>query len=423
MYGPSCADTSFITIEAYQMNDLIRTNQELLAENFALKKKIQELEKSEADRKQAKDALQESLEILAKAEQIGHMGSWKMDVSHNTFSASAELRKIWGFAENEIISLEKVLSRFHPDDLDRMREIIQAAAGKGDPSVSDYRIILPDGTIRHISGNTEATLDPQGKTVFIHGTVQDMTEKKRLEDELIKAQKLESIGTLAGGLAHDYNNLLTVIMGNIELIKMDVSRTDKTYARLTAAESAAINARDLTQQLITFSQGGYPVSRIMPIRDLITESVRMSLSGSDTKTEWKVADDLPEVKIDETQICQVIHNIVINAREAMPQGGTLYIEADKTFLRPDNVLSLFEETYVRLIFRDEGPGISAEDLPRVFDPYFTTKDKGTTKGMGLGLSICYSIIKQHGGHILIDSKESIGTTVTIYIPAVMINKE
>jgi PAS domain S-box-containing protein len=194
-YDPSAAMYPGISESktADPMNHHIRTNQELLAENFALRKKIQELEKSEEERRQTEEALQENLEILAKAEQIGHMGSWKIDASSKIFSASAEMRKIWGFAENETISMEKILARFHPEDLENMRRIIEAAAGKAPSSTLNFRIVRPDGAIRHISGNIEAILDPQGKPVSIHGAVQDVTEKKRLEDELIKVQKHDYI--------------------------------------------------------------------------------------------------------------------------------------------------------------------------------------------------------------------------------------
>ncbi len=236
---------------------------------------------------------------------------------------------------------------------------------------------------------------------------------------MIKAQKLESIGTLAGGLAHDYNNLLAVILGNIELVKIKMSPTDQAYIPLTKAEKAATRAHDLTQQLVTFSKGGDPRYKIMTIQGLLNQSVKLALSGSETKADWKISADLPEVKIDENQIRQVIHNIVINAREAMPQGGTLFIEADKTTIRPDNTASFDEGLYARLTFRDEGHGIPAENIKKVFDPFFTTKDMGATKGMGLGLSICYSILKRHGGNILVESKESVGTTVTLYIPAAL----
>jgi PAS domain S-box-containing protein len=375
------------------------------------------------DQKRTEAALKESLDILAEAERIGFTGSWKRDLVTNQIIWSSGTHRIFGIPENEEISYETFKSLIHPEDRDYLLEKLEETANKGTPMAAEFRIILPDdGTIRHIVGRAETSLDPHGKPV-LRGTVQDITQRKMLEAELIRAQQLKSIGTLAGGIAHDYNNLLIAILGYMELAKTTMVKTDTAYTLLSEAEKAALSSRDLTQMLITFSEGGNPRSKIMPIRDLITQSVRLGLSGANTKAEWKIADDLPEVKVDENQIRQVMHNIVINAREAMLQGGTLFIEADKTALGPDNALSLAEGVYVRLVFREEGPGVSAVNLPRIFDPYFTTKDVGKTKGMGLGLSICYSIIKKHAGHIMVDSEAGNGTTVTIYIPAAMDGKK
>ncbi|MEN6474158.1 MAG: PAS domain S-box protein, partial [Syntrophaceae bacterium] len=367
-------------------------------------------------RKQGDQALKESLELLADAERIGRTGSWKMDVSRNEFTLSAGMRRIMGFTEQETITFESIQSRLYPDELDDLLAKWRQSIDKRSPFTAEYRVLLPDGTIRYTVGTAEALCDSQGEPLFLHGSIQDITERRALEDELIKAQKLDSIGTLAGGLAHDYNNLLTAIMGNMELAKVHAGKNHQAQAYLAKAQEAALTARDLTRQLITFSQGGYPQGEVMPVQELLTESVRLVLSGSNTRTSWRIADDLPEVKIDANQIRQVIHNIVINAQEAMPQGGTLLIEADKIILGPDNPLHLAEGVYIRMVFRDEGRGIKAENLPKVFDPYFTTKDLGQVKGMGLGLSICYSIIKRHGGHIIVDSTFGIGTTVALYLP-------
>lgn len=371
------------------------------------------------ERKRIEQALQENLALLAEAEHMGLIGSWRTDMELNPVRLSSGLRRIWGFPETCNVTSEELASRIHPDDRDQMLRNWRAAIEQRRAFTCEYRIVRPDGKVRHIDANSEIIFDTQKNPVGIHGVLQDVTDRKRLEDEVIKAQKLESIGTLAGGLAHDYNNLLAIITGNIELVKMKIPQTDQAYAPLTKAEAAAARAHDLTQQLITFSRGGYPRYKIMSIRDLLLQSVTLALSGSGTTTEWKISDDLPEVNIDENQTRQVIHNIVINAREAMPQGGTLCIEADKACIGPGNSSIPAEGTYARLIFRDEGHGISAENITKVFDPFFTTKNMGITKGMGLGLSICYSIMKRHGGYILVESKEGIGTTVTLYIPAVL----
>ncbi len=375
------------------------------------------------ERKQTEKALKDNMAILAEAERIGHMGSWRRDLVSNRTYWSTETCRIFGISENEEILFETFKSRIHPEDLDGLLNKIKESENKGTPFEAEYRIILPNGTIRYIYGKAEATLSMEGKPVTINGLSLDITERKRLEDELIKAQKLDTIGTLAGGIAHDYNNLLAVIMGNIDLAMVLISENDQAYAVLKKAEQAALKARDLTQQIITFARGGYPLSKIIDITECLTQSVGLALSGSNIRPEWNIEGDLPEVKVDENQIRLAIQNIVINAREAMPQGGTLSIDINKSLLNHDNTLSLPEGTYVRLTFRDEGTGIPAEILPKVFDPYLTTKDMGTTKGMGLGLSICYSIIKRHMGHIMLDSKEGVGTMVIIHIPAAMVHIE
>ena len=370
------------------------------------------------DLKRAEQALQDNLMLLAEAERMGHTGSWKADIEMKNISVSDEIRRIYGISEDEDVTLKTFTSRIHPEDRINMIEKWRTAIEKKTPFAAEYRIVLPDGTVRHLFRSSEVISDFQGNPVGIHGTVQDVTEKKMLEDEMIKAQKLESIGTLAGGLAHDYNNLLTTIMGSLEMIKMNLDKSNRIYPTVMSAEEAVMTARDLTRQLITFSRGGHPMSRIMSIKNILTETVRLALKGAVTQVELKIANDLPKANIDENQISQVIYNIVMNAREAMAQKGKLVIEANKATLEADNALHLKEGVYVRITFRDQGPGIRAEHISKLFDPYFSTKEVGKQKGMGLGLPICYSIMKKHNGHIQIDSREGIGTTVILHIPAV-----
>lgn len=376
-----------------------------------------------SERKLSEKTLKENLELLAEAERIGLTGSWKRDLTTNNIIWSSGTYRIFGIPENEEISLETIKTLIHPEDRDFVLGKLEEAEKKGTSINVEFRIIHHDGKIRTLSSKGEVTYGPGGKPILIHGTVQDITERRRLEDYMIKSQKLDSIGTLAGGLAHDYNNLLSAIMGNVDLAKMLITKNDQAHAVLMKAEQAILKARDLTQQLSTFSRGGYPLSKIIDIRDCLTQSVRLALSGSNIRPEWNIEEDLPDVKVDENQIRLVIQNIVINAREAMPLGGNLFIDANKVLLKPDNTLFLPENTYIRLAFRDEGMGIPADNLHKVFDPYFTTKDMGAIKGMGLGLSICYSIIKRHLGHIMLESKEGVGTTVIIHLPAAMVHIE
>ena len=225
------------------------------------------------------------------------------------------------------------------------------------------------------------------------------------------------MGTLAGGIAHDFNNLLQAILGSISLAKMYVDPEDKIYRFLDTAERVSMRASDITKQLITFSRGGTPVKRTMYIGEFIKNTVYFSLSGFSVACEFHIADDLSPVDVDEDQLKQVIHNMVINAAESMPEGGTLAVVAENIADDFAEELSLKRGNYVKISLSDCGVGIPSENLSRIFDPYFTTKAMGSQKGMGLGLTTSYSIIKNHGGLITVESEVNIGTTFHIYLPA------
>jgi PAS domain S-box-containing protein len=237
-------------------------------------------------------------------------------------------------------------------------------------------------------------------------------QNELLEEERLRSAKLESIGTLAGGIAHDFNNLLTGIMGNIGLAKLYVEPESNVFGTLDEAESAAGRARELTQQLLTFAKGGKPVKKTIEIAGLVKESATFALRGSSVRLELSLPEDLCPVEVDEGQINQVIQNIVINADESMPNGGVLRIGAENMRVKKGS-LPLPAGEYVRLEIADEGTGISKKDLQRIFEPYFTTKQKGS----GLGLSTVYSIVRKHSGYITAESVLGRGTAFRIYLPA------
>jgi len=251
----------------------------------------------------------------------------------------------------------------------------------------------------------------------VEGIVRDITEHKKLEDELLKTQKLEAIGLLAGGIAHDFNNLLTAIIGNIGLSKMYLQPDNKIFDWLTTAEKACGQAKELSSRLITFSKGGLPIKNIISMPDLIREAISELLNGTNILCECNFQDDLYPAKIDKMQIKQVIRNVIINAKEAMSNGGFLKIDANNITITKKDNLPLKEWSYIKLSIEDNGKGIEGENLAKIFDPYFTTKAMGSEKGSGLGLSICHSIIKKHDGLITVDSKAEAGTTVKIYLPS------
>ena len=243
----------------------------------------------------------------------------------------------------------------------------------------------------------------------------EMDEKEKMQEDLVRVEKLESTALLAGGIAHDFNNILSIIIGNISLAQLHSQKGKDISNILVDTEKACFRARDLTKQLLTFSKGGSPVKKTMPITELIKETVIFALRGSNVGYHFAITPDLFPVNVDEGQINQVISNIVINASHAMAGGGTVMVTAEnitielkKTFSTP-----LFPGSYIRISIQDTGTGISKKNLQSIFDPYFTTKPTGS----GLGLATAHSIIEKHEGFINVHSQESIGTIFNIYLPA------
>jgi nitrogen-specific signal transduction histidine kinase/ActR/RegA family two-component response regulator len=244
-------------------------------------------------------------------------------------------------------------------------------------------------------------------------------DRKKFEDELLNAKKLEAIGVLAGGIAHDFNNLLFVIMGNINMAQLKIDEGHQAHRHLVEAEKACLRAKDLTQKFITFSSGGSPVKRQVSIRELISSVASLVTSGSFTRSEIEAPLDLWEVEVDENQMRQVFTSLLENAREAMSKGGVISIRAENV-----DVSKIAAEGVdpgvgrcVKVVISDEGIGIPEENMPNIFDPYFSTKYRGSRKGMGFGLAIAHSVIKNHNGHIKVESIPGNGTTVSVVIPA------
>jgi signal transduction histidine kinase/ActR/RegA family two-component response regulator len=288
------------------------------------------------------------------------------------------------------------------------------------------RVLLSPGTsesievrFRHRNGSwnvleaVSKSITDDSHTVRIIINSRDITERKKLENDILKSQKLESLGILAGGIAHDFNNLITGITANIELARMHAKRGHELHTILKKAEQASARARDLTQQLLTFSMGGEPIKKILLINDVIRESAEFALRGSKSVCTFSVPNDLWPVEADEGQLRQVIHNIVINADQSMPQGGVITVACENVTIGAREVQVLTPGDYVKIAIADRGIGIPKEHRSKIFDPYFTTKQKGS----GLGLATSYSIIKKHGGEIAVESEIGIGTTLELFLPA------
>ncbi|MEA4828055.1 MAG: PAS domain S-box protein [Clostridium sp.] len=243
--------------------------------------------------------------------------------------------------------------------------------------------------------------------------VRNITKRKQVDEELLKIEKLNSIGTLAGGVAHDFNNILTIILGNISMLKTCVDSNDRIFKKLSDIEKTVFQAKSLTKQLLTFAKGSNPIKKVTYINNLIKETSDLALSGSNVMCHLSLPKNLWPVEVDTGQISQVISNLVINACQSMPNGGMLTIKAKNITLADNEIVGLSAGRYIEISVKDQGYGISEGNLLKIFDPYFTTKKTGS----GLGLTSSYSIIKKHNGHIIAKSKVGKGTVFHIFIPA------
>jgi signal transduction histidine kinase/CheY-like chemotaxis protein len=285
----------------------------------------------------------------------------------------------------------------------------------GEPSAALHKHPDSDGHILYVETKAYPIKDASGNVISVIETVNNITERHLLEEERLKTQKLESIGTLAGGIAHDFNNLLQGIFGYISMAKLTHDQREKSLAMLEQAEKALHQSVNLTSQLLTFSKGGKPVKKRMSLLPMIENAARFALSGSRSECRITCDPGLWQVEADEGQLGQVIQNIVLNADQAMPLGGSIEITVRNiSTADAQRPRSLGARNHVLISIRDSGVGISEHYLTKIFDPYFTTKEKGS----GLGLATSYSIIRNHDGLIEVTSAVGKGTTFLIYLPAV-----
>ena len=357
---------------------------------------------------------EERLRLFAAAVEGAAEGFYLIDLAGRIVYVNPAVEAISGVPPEEYIG--KPVMSLHTDPGVPARVIMPAILRDGHWA-GEITGRMRDGRPITLWLTASLVRDGAGRPIAMVGITKDLSEQKRREQDLMKAQRLESIGVLAGGLAHDFNNLLTIMLGNIDLARLLCRKSEEVVEALDHAAEAALRAGDLTRQLITFSKGGQPVKRIGDIAQAVRESVVFAAAGSSVACEFDLPDDLPPVEFDEGQIRQVIHNLVQNARESMPEGGLLRVSADAAQLMMGEVASLPPGLYLRLRFADTGTGIPREHLNRIFDPYFSTKELDSAKGRGLGLAVSYSIVHGHGGAITAASRVGGGTTVAVYLPA------
>jgi len=356
---------------------------------------------------QAKEALRESEErartLLDAITEIVTLIDTEGTVLASNEVAAREL----GLAVDELEG-RNFFDQFPPGAAKPRKEVIDEVIQTG----KAVRVDIDDNG-RILDSHCYPLLDGQGKVIQVAVFAVDVTDRQKLHEERLKVEKLESLGILAGGLAHDFNNILTTIMGNISFAKMDMDRGCETYEALRDAENASYRAKNLTQQLLTFARGGAPVKETASLSEVIRESGDFVLKGSNVRCDFTIPENIWPAEIDVGQISQVTQNLIINADQAMPDGGVIKIEVENRVIGAKDALPLPSGKYIQVTIRDQGMGIPEKHLPKIFDPYFSTKDKGS----GLGLATALSIIRKHGGHITVDSELGAGTVFYIYLAA------
>lgn len=316
--------------------------------------------------------------------------------------------ELFGYTRKEVDAGLFAIDLVHPEErslaLGRIKRHLQGEI----PSPSEYRMLRRDGTeVSVLLG--AAPLFSGDRTAGFRVSITDITHQKKLQAEVLRTEKLASIGILAGGLAHDLNNALQIVTGYISLAGMDLSHGDEILENLHEAEKASHIAKDLANRLATFSEAGTPRKRKACVAEILATAAEIALDGSPTEYTLVTPENLSEFEFDEKQMGQAFQNILTNARESMPAGGTIHIIAE-------NMVDEEVGECVKVSVKDQGEGIAGQDIAKVFDPYFSTKQRGTQKGTGLGLSISYSIIRQHGGEVGVRSFPGRGTTVTVCLP-------
>lgn len=384
--------------------------QELEATNRELRREVEE-------RLQAESRMRVSEQRFRSLVESTSDWIWEVDRDGAYTYSSPSVEGMIGFTAEEMVG-KRFYELMPPDEAERTRGIFYRKRARGEPlGQLVNRCLHRDGSERIVETSGEPVFDEAGVLTGYRGIDRDITLRVKQEEETRNLEHLKSLGLLAGGMAHDFNNLLTVIYGNIEWAQLQVDGASPAGQSLAAAVEAMEKARRLTGQLLTFAQGGNPAREPASIRDIVRESCRLAIHGSGVHCDCRIAEDLWMTDIDRNQIWQVLSNILTNARDAMPEGGAVWVRGENVTLGATSAAPLPPGRYVKLTFRDEGVGIGEEASQHVFDPYYTTKSRGATKGAGIGLAVCHSVIKKHGGHITISSTRGKGTTVSVFLPA------
>ena len=371
------------------------------------------------ERKHSEARLRSSEMLLAETQRLAKIGSWEWDVRRGTVFWSDEVYRIYGIPVGSDIKIGTYMDRVHPDDVSRVRQTIDHTMRTHEPFAYNHRVTTPDGQTKLLYALGHTVLDENGEVVRLIGSAQDVTEQSNLTEQLRQAQKMEAVGRLAGGVAHDFNNLLTVMDCHVQFLLQDLDEASLQRPDVEAIKKATENAAALTRQLLAFSRKQILQPKLINLNESISniESLLRRLLGETVVVVTRLDTNLGQMKADPGQIEQVLMNLAVNARDAMPTGGTLTIQTRSVTvseaqanLRP----GLKPGPHALLAVSDSGEGIPDDVRPHIFEPFFTTKEIG--QGTGLGLATVYGIVKQSGGVIDVVTARGKGTTFNLYFP-------
>ncbi len=376
-------------------------------------------------RVQAEQALKENEGLLRIAGQVARMGAWQLDLAERRVLWSDEVRAIYELPSDAEPSFDDGVLAYAPEFRDMVRERVEACAREGTPFDFEAQLITAKHRRVWVRGVGRAVRDEHGSVVRLQGSLQDISDRRRLEEQLRQAQKMEAVGKLAGGVAHDFNNLLMVILGYTQMISQALSSEDPLRTDVAEIDGAARRARDLTQQLLAFSRRQVLAPQVTNWNTIVTglRSMLGRLIRADIELCFYLGQ-ASQVFADPAQLDQIVMNLVVNARDAMPRGGTITIETSDVTLTEEYASAhhgVNPGRYVMLAVSDTGEGMEPDTRARVFEPFFTTKKMG--EGTGLGLSTVWGIVAQSGGHIWIYSEPGTGTTFKIYLPLVELEEQ
>ena len=370
---------------------------------------------------ESEQALTRSAASLARAQQVAHLGSWVWHIPTDSLEWSDEMFRIFGVDRATFTGrlADVVAASIHPDDRPRVEAVNRAVIERGATQALEYRVVWPDGTVRTVRAEAaDSTTDAAGTIVTLSGVVQDITERKALEQQVLRVQRMEAVGALASGISHDLNNILTPILMVVPLLR-EHTTDPADREMLDTVEQCATRGASVIRQLLTFARGEPAAWAPLPMRHLLREIEKLARETfpRDIEVETTVAVDLWTAHGDVTQMHQVLLNLCINARDAMGDRGRLRVTAGNVTVVPGSPLEAHGQagTYVCVSVSDTGAGIAPEHVDRIFDPFFTTKEVG--KGTGLGLATVLGIVRGHHGFIRVDSHIGFGTVFEVYLPA------